>query len=306
MGYSETLDKETSKIVSLGDTLRCSVILEALKGKYAEAKITWVISKEALPLLKGSPYIDRFYIWDEFTPFVLMRESYDMIINLEKIDGVCALMDMVNAWEKVGFRFDNQTGKFDTYMNSMLAKEYIASKDYANSRRPWQEIFLGMLGLEWEGQEYSLGYRPTSSENYDVGLNYKVGKKWPGKAMSMFKWEKLEKELIESELTVSWQQGATDLFEYMEWINSCRILITNDSLGLHIALALKKQVIGLFGPTDGKEVYFYNRGEAIQPVTSYECLPCYSPICDKETLCMDMIDLDLVVSRAVKRLKAKA
>lgn len=303
MGYSETLDKETSKIVSLGDTLRCSVILEALKEKYPDAKITWVISHEALPLLKGSPYIDRFYIWDEFTPLVLMRESYDMVVNLEKIDGVCALMDMINAWEKVGFRFDSQTGEFDTYLNSMIAKKYIENKDDPSNRTYWQEIFLGMLGLEWRGQEYSLGYQPKSETKFDVGLNYKVGKKWPGKAMSMQKWQELERLLVANGLSISWQQGEKDLYEYMEWINSCKAIVTNDSLGLHIGLALKKYVVGLFGPTDGKEVYFYGRGTAITPNTPYDCLPCYSPACDKDVLCMDMIDLSSVEEKIVEFIK---
>ena len=294
MGYSETLDIETNKVVSLGDVLRATVILEPLKEKYENAEITWLVSNDALPLIKGSEYIDKYLIWDEFVPYVLMRENYDMVINLEKINGICALTDMINAWEKVGFRFNTQTGEFDTYMNSMIAKQYIANKE--NTRSHWQEIFSSMLGLEWKKQEYSLGYKPTSEEIYDVGLNYKVGTKWPGKAMSIQKWEELETLLNSDGKKVSWQQGSKDLYEYIEWINSCKVLITNDSLGLHIALALKKYVIALFGPTDEKEVYMYDRGVSLVPKTDYDCLPCYSPICDKEILCMDLINVEDILS----------
>ena len=301
MGYSETLDAETSKIVSLGDVLRCTIILEPLKEKYPDAEITWLTSNESLPLIKGSEFIDRYLVWDEFLPYVLMRESYDMVVNLEKINGICALTDMINAWEKVGFRFNTYNGEFDTYMNSLIAKEYIANKE--NSRGFWQEILLDMLGFQWKEQEYSLGYTPTSKEIYNIGLNYKVGKKWPGKAMSIDKWNELAKELENNNMTISWQEGSTDIYEYIEWINSCEMLITNDSLGLHIALALKKKVLALFGPTDYKEVYFYGRGKAIVPKTTYDCLPCYSSTCDKDILCMDLLNINDIIKESRMLLK---
>ena len=40
LGLSETLDSETSKIVSLGDVLRCTVVLEPLREKYPDSTIT--------------------------------------------------------------------------------------------------------------------------------------------------------------------------------------------------------------------------------------------------------------------------
>jgi len=43
------------------------------------------------------------------------------------------------------------------------------------------------------------------------------------------------------EYTFSMQQGMDNLHLYMDWINSCRLLVTNDSLGLHIALASEKK-----------------------------------------------------------------
>ena len=72
LGYSETLDPEISKIVSLGDVVRCSVVLEALKEKYPHSHITWLVAQEALPLVAQNKYIDRVLVWDEFVPFVLM------------------------------------------------------------------------------------------------------------------------------------------------------------------------------------------------------------------------------------------
>lgn len=45
---------------------------------------------------------------------------------------------------------------------------------------------------------------------------------------------------------------------YIEWINSCKIIITSDSFGLHVAHALGKKTISLFGPTNSNEIYIDN------------------------------------------------
>ena len=146
-------------------------------------------------MIEGNPFVDKVLVWDEFLPFVLMRERYDMVVNLEKIDGICALTDMINAWEKVGFRFNLESGEYDTYMQSMMAKEYIRNKDYSGQRDIWQKILLSMLGFDWKEQEYSLGYQPKNDVVHDVGFNYKVGSKWPSKSLPEDKWKELETRL---------------------------------------------------------------------------------------------------------------
>ncbi len=299
MGYSETLDQEMTKVVSLGDVVRCTVILEPLKKRFPNSHITWLISNEAVPLVNNNKHIDRLLVWDEFIPYVLMREKYDIVINLEKIDGVCALTDMIDAWERIGFRFNSQTGIYDTYMQSMVAKEYITEKASKGQRNIWQKIIVEMIGGKWKEQEYSLGYKPKTKNKYDVGFNYYVGSKWPTKAMNAKKWKELEKLLKKDKLSVSWQKGMDNLYDYMDWINSCKTIVTSDSLGLHLALAFKKKVITLFGATDEKEVYLYGRGIVIKPKTMYKCLPCYSFKCKQKKHCMDVIDLKEII-KAVK------
>lgn len=296
MGLSETLDGEKSKVVSLGDIIRCTVILEPLKQKYAESSITWVVSQQGFPLVDGNKFIDKALVWDEFLPFLLMRERYDMVINLEKISGICALVEMINAWERVGFRLNADTGEYDTYLQSSLLKEYINRKDYSSSRTIWQPILLEMLGLKWEGQRYSLGYKPTGDVKYDVGLNWRVGGKWPIKTMREDRWHELYEILSNNGYSVSWQEGTGDLYEYFEWINKCKIIVTADSLGLHLALALKKKVVAIFGPTDPNEVYFYDEGSYVLPSKNFTCLGCYKSKCDNNEFCLDYIDLENIVS----------
>lgn len=305
LGYSETLDPEMGKVVSLGDVVRCTVVLEALKEKYPNSHITWLVAKEAYALVAENPYINRVLVWDEFISFALMREQFDMVVNLEKIHGICALVDMIQAWEKVGFRFDMQKGEYSAYMRSFGATKYIKEKaEGAKQREFWQKVIIEMVGCEWRGQEYSLGYRAVAKEKYRVGLNYQVGSKWPTKAMNLARWEELAAKLNALEISYSWQQGMDNLYDYMDWIAGCDVLVSCDSLGVHLALALGKSVIVLFGSTSGEEIFYYNRGVSIYPKNlDYTCVPCYNPICEKEQHCMDFIDLDDIVRAILRFLK---
>ena len=258
LGYSETLDPEIGKYVSLGDVLRTTPILSALKDKYNNSHISWLVSQEAEPLVYNNKFIDRLLIWDDFVPFQLLSEKFDIVINLEKVSGLCALSDKIEAWNKYGFRFDNQTGNYDGYEQSLKFIDYINQKSIGNtSSNCWQKSLIELLGLKWKKQNYSLGYIPKTKEIYDVGLNYQVGKKWPQKAMPIKKWKKLTKKLDKNNISYSWQEGLNSIYEYIDWINSCKTIVTQDSLGLHLALALNKKVIALFGPTSSNEVCFH-------------------------------------------------
>ncbi|GEM_PF-5294512 len=50
-----------------------------------------------------------------------------------------------------------------------------------------------------------------------------------------------------------------------EKAKNIRAIVSNDSLGLHLAFALGKKAIGLFGATDEREIYFYNQSVALKP-----------------------------------------
>ncbi len=144
-----------------------------------------------------------------------------------------------------------------------------------------------MLGHRWNGEEYILGYNPDTPEIFDIGLNTQIGQKWLSKAWPNENWEKLEKILKNKGLKVSRQDKTnpeilTSLNHYMDWIDSCKIIVSNDSLGMHLGIALKKHVLALFGPTAYKEVQFYGKGKALIPNNLPECMPCFKGKCEKE------------------------
>lgn len=300
LGYSETIDAGISKVTSLGDVLRTTVILYPFRNDH----VTWLVDEQAYPLLEGNPYIHRILPYDLTSVLQLQRERFDTVINLEKVPGICALADSISAWRRYGFRFDEQNGIAEGYDGCEKVVSLCKNGDLKRTHQgSWQESLLQIVGARWEGQEYILGYRPREAATVDIGLNWAVGSKWPNKGWPANNWEVL-KSLLAGRYTYSSQQGMNELHDYMEWINSCRLLVTNDSLGLHIALALKKKVVVLYGPTNPNETYFYGRGEVIYPDVAYDCIPCLAPSCRQERRCMEFISpervlasIDLLMSR---------
>lgn len=298
-GYGETLDPDTSGVVSLGDILRTTVILHLFPP--AEYEVTWVVDKAGVALLHNNPYIDRLLVINPFTPHLLLSEWFDIVVNFEKEPGICAVADRVPAWRRFGFRLDPVTHKAKAYDYSDEALSFTTDPAAKRQKgKSWSEVLYEMLGARYAGQPQILGYRPQGQNTHDVGLNHLIGRKFPLKRWPSDHWQALHDRLSANGLSVSWQQGENDLEDYIDWINSCRLLVTNDSLGLHIALALGKPVVALFGPTLASEV----SGERLVRVTpplDWDCIPCMESCCPQEKPCMAHIAVDTVFD-AVQRL----
>ena len=71
----------------------------------------------------------------------------------------------------------------------------------------------------------------------------------------------------------------------------CDLIVSGDSLGMHIGIALKKYVLAWFGMTSHAEIDLYDRGEKI--ISDVPCSPCWSPVCLTGTLeCIQQLNLD--------------
>ncbi len=89
-------------------------------------------------------------------------------------------------------------------------------------------------------------------------------------------------------------------------VAACDIVVTGDSLGMHMAISQKKHVIAWFGPTCAQEIELYGRGEKIPaPVP---CAPCWKRSCDKSTMCYDQVSVSQLteaISRAIAQGQSK-
>jgi heptosyltransferase-2 len=81
------------------------------------------------------------------------------------------------------------------------------------------------------------------------------------------------------------------------------LVISNDTGPRHIAIALRRKVITLFGPNDPAWTDTGYENE-IQIVGNVPCAPCQKPVCKKSRhLCMETITVEMVCNAAMKLLE---
>ena len=94
-------------------------------------------------------------------------------------------------------------------------------------------------------------------------------------------------------------------------INNIQILIANDGGPLHIAVALNKKTVSIFGPVEPKVYGPYPPDQSRHIVLRrvLECTPCYSKFrlspCFKNKWCLENIDVEEAYSAVVNLLKDK-
>jgi heptosyltransferase-2 len=84
-------------------------------------------------------------------------------------------------------------------------------------------------------------------------------------------------------------------------VGNCDLMVTGDTLALHVAIGLKVPVVVILGPTCHQEIELYGRGSKI--ISDFECSPCYLSVCPKEITCMDATPADLVFDAVAKLLR---
>jgi heptosyltransferase-2 len=275
-GESECFVDSPLSHISLGDVLRTTVILSLFEGD----KITWLTSPEASPLLTSHPHLHVMTDKNSLEP-----SSFDRVILLEKTAPWISWVKGAFDKNKI-YGFVSECGHFR--QGGPLLHSPLRLKDF----KIWQKGLFLLLGKTWAGEEYVYHPRRKVPERFDVGLNWKCGPRWPNKQWPQKNWEALAKELSSSH-TLSWQQGFDDIDAYVDWIQSCSTLITTDSLGLHLALALKKKVVAFFGPTAAEQIPLYGKGLALSPSLSlFPCAPCFAPRCSREMTCMEHLSVN--------------
>ncbi len=283
-GFSEFLDRGISTTVSFGDVLMCTAILNL----YKEDHVTWVTSFKGSPLLEENPYIDELMVFGSDALKKIGDNSYDVLINLEKDIGLCAYLSQIKAKRRYGFYFNEDEKDISTYHRST---RYLLSgqENHKKIRKSSLEILFEAIGKRWNKEGFVLGYKPKSKVIHDIGFNFEVGSKWPTKAWPQDKWEALEK-LLHKKYSISWQKGQKDIYRYIDWIHSCKIIVTSDSLGQILGQVLGKKVVSLFGSTNHKRMEGIPGISVIASTLKCPHRPCYLSICKHDKFCMDYIE----------------
>lgn len=161
-----------------------------------------------------------------------------------------------------------------------------------------------------------------SAKDVVIGFNTGAGKRWQYKKWSLAKTCELilktsklagvklllfggpeeknrNKKIIQKVRNKIIDMGINNpLRVFAALLNICDILLTSDSLALHIGVALKKHVIVFFGPTSPSEIELYNNGKKIFP--DLDCIVCYRQKCNLKHTCMDAISVDMMFQALYK------
>jgi len=99
--------------------------------------------------------------------------------------------------------------------------------------------------------------------------------------------------------------GQTTLPEMIEWVRRCELMVTNDTGPMHVAAALGKPMVTLFGPTEPRRTGPYGQpGDALR--MELPCSPCLKHQCHwvRPNECLKTISPQMVFARVLKYMKA--
>lgn len=318
------------KLGALGDVLRTTSILEGLKKKYM-AEISWLTNDDEL--LKNNRFIDKI-ITDENK----LEDYYDLIISLDEDACETATRlkkkKLIGCYVKDKAVYtDDSASWFDMGLISRYGKEKADELKKLNNETYQQHLkkMFDLANIDIEINEYvfnltekekEFGKRFAEKNNIKkndlvIGINTGAGKRWEKKRLSANKTIELINKLknhklilfggpeeVERNKNIIEKTNIIDagcdnsLREFASLINLCDIVVSSDTLALHLAIALKKKVVAFFGPTSAAEIDLYGRGIKIIP--NSDCYCCYKKK-DEEATCTDKITANDLI-KAVKNL----
>lgn len=318
---------------AMGDVLMTTAQLPSIKRKYPDSTIYWITLKNAAPLLLNNPLIDHVYNFDASSLLILQQMKFDYVMNVDKSQQSCALLNSTNAQRKLGFGL-NENGKIIPVNEGANYNYKLGMDDHFKfkiNQRTGQDYLAETFELDFKRDEYILELTQDEKdfiEKYKkkvgirkkdklIGFNTGCSELYPNKKMTVEQHIYLIRKLLKKKYKIILLGGPEDTTRNKEIyshfngkiINSptteglrrgiCYesipdIIVTGDSLGMHIAIGLKKYVIVWFGVSCWTEIDLYERGVKLFQEDLF-CSPCWKKQCPYNLECIKMIDLDRII-----------
>lgn len=328
---------------AMGDVLMTTAQLPQLKKKFPESTVFWVTLKNAAGLLANNPLIDRVFIYNAESISILTAMKFDYVMNSDKSQTSCALLNSITANNKLGFGL-NEDGKIVPVNEGSYYNYNLGMDDHLKFRvnqKTGQEYLAETFDLDYKRDEYvfnfsdaeisfTKNYRELSgigADDFVVGFNTGCSELYPNKKMTAEQHIYLIEKILdingpriillggpedrERNKTIASHFGGriinTPVDEGIRkgacYENIADVIITGDSFGMHLAIALKKFVIAWFGLSCWTEIDLYDRGIKLFN-EKLECSPCWKKECPYNLECISSIDLERIIS-TVKSLYEK-
>jgi ADP-heptose:LPS heptosyltransferase len=328
------------KLEAIGDVLRTTSILPALKDQFPGSHITWITKKDSFPLLNNN-YINRiFMVETNYLEFIL-NEDFDLGICLDTDSLSATILNLASCQKKKGFITNKYGNAIPT--NSEAEEWWLMGLDDSlkrQNRKTYQEIIYEITGLKRPIyrpvlpdsilkydliQDFKKLHKINHIDQLIVGINTGGGSRWQWKKWTVKNYIKLIQKIKtkypslpiilyggpeEQEFNRAILKKVKDLVidtgcknsleDFVSLVSISDLFITPDSLGFHIASALNKTILVLVGPTSPWELDIFGKGEIIYP--KLECIACYLNVCDKKPNCMESLTPQDIFLRFEKQL----
>ncbi len=322
------------KLGALGDVIRTTPLLVRYRKLWPSARITWITqSPDVVPRAKAGKAIgaDEVLAYDLVGLERVRNGEYDIAINLDKEVEACALLRDVKSVEKYGFTLTD--GHIDAATPAAVHKLVTGlfdGRSKANTKNYLEEIFE-VCHLEFEEEEYQLDVDPLLSAKWGslraqaqgkpiVGLNTGCGDRWTTRLWPEDSWTTLINELLaegfypvvlggkqEDDLnkryaatTGCYYPGHYSLREFFAITANTDIVVTQVSMMMHIAIALRKRLVLFNNIFNAHEFHLYGRGAIVQPMSGCDCY--YGNTCSRVRSCM----LDIEVGTVMENIRARS
>jgi heptosyltransferase-2 len=244
-------------------------------------------------------------------------------VFLDKEPHVAGLAVQVRARRKCGFGLDRMGQLAPLDKNSKYLYDLGLSNrlKFEVNQKSYQQLVIEACGLKYAQQPYvfNLTAEETSraqkwlekfprlkGKKYLVGVNTGTGRAFPTKSWPKDNYVKLGRLLAghkdigllllggpdETKLNQAIAKSfpglinigtSLDLRQFAAVISGLDLLVSADTLAMHLSIALDKKTVALFGPTCSQEIELYQKGEKLS--IGAKCSPCYKTYCS-DPICM--------------------
>ncbi|WP_054030841.1 glycosyltransferase family 9 protein [Desulfatitalea tepidiphila] len=301
------------KLGALGDIINTLPLAIQLKQHF-KAQIHWITAPLSYPLLAGHPDIDQAILFDRNKSGVAIRsllrrirsQQFDLVLDLQRTMKSGLICTAARGKRKIGF--DKGRCKEMTWL---LPFERIPAGDpHAHMVDQYLDFarYLGIPAGKVQWHIQSGGHKVQGLPRRYVVLNIgatKPANRWTVQGFAdlamMIRKQcgmpcvltggpedvPMASQIVEQppDSNIINLVGKTSLLELVDLLKDAIMVVTCDTGPMHLAVALGKNVVALFGPSDHRRTGPY-RGKVIR--AKVDCIPCNRRSCRKP-ICMSGI-----------------
>ena len=323
----------------MGDTVMCSPVLKALRQHYADAKITFCCNSTAQGVLTPCKWTDNWIIQGNFFKTVqeFRANKFTHALLFKNSFGSALACFLGHIPQRIGYARDARTFLLTKKLNAPVESngkfKPIPAVDYYNAIAKKIGCIntdtLPTLEVDQQHKTEIKELFPDLSKSGPViimvpGAAFGLNKCWPPEYFAQTA-EKLIQQ-YKAQIILSVSPNSQEKAIAREIVKQCKyqlinlgetplnlgqlkalflradLVITNDTGPRHIAIALKRKLITLFGPNDPAWTQTGYTQE-IQITAQGPCVPCQRPTCKRPDIaCMHTISVNTVYKAAARLL----